>query len=53
MDNKVKVKSLISSRVVISVPDMRLRRVWEKKGAVKIIPFGLIYLFSLEQQRRF
>ena len=39
MDNKVKVKSLISSRVVISIPDMRLRRVWEKKGAVKIIPF--------------
>ena len=39
MEDKVKVKSLVSSRVVISVPDMRLRRVWEKKGAVKIIPF--------------
>ena len=38
METKVKVKSLISSRVLLSVPDLRLRRVWEKKGAVKIIP---------------
>ena len=35
METKVKVKSLISSRVLLSVPDLRLRRVWEKKGAVK------------------
>ena len=39
METKVKVKSLISSRVILSVPDMRLKRVWEKKGAVKTIPF--------------
>lgn len=39
MENKVKVKSLISSRVILSVPELRLRRVWEKKGSVKIIPF--------------
>jgi hypothetical protein len=39
MEDKVKVKSLVSSRVVISIPDMRLRRIWEKKGAVKVIPF--------------
>ena len=39
MENKVKVKNLVSSRVVISIPDMRLRRVWEKKGMVKVIPF--------------
>lgn len=39
MDKKVKVKSLISSRVILSVPDIRLKRVWEKKGAVRIIPF--------------
>ena len=38
METKVKVKSLISSRVLLSVPDLRLRRVWEKKGAVKVIP---------------
>jgi hypothetical protein len=39
MDTKVKVKSLVSSRVVLSVPDLRLKREWEKKGAVKTIPF--------------
>ena len=39
MEDKVKVKSLVSSRVVISLPELRLRRVWEKKGAVKVIPF--------------
>jgi hypothetical protein len=39
METKVKVKSLISSRVLISIPELRLRRVWEKKGAVKTIPF--------------
>lgn len=39
METKVKVKSLISSRVLISIPELRLRRVWEKKGSVKTIPF--------------
>lgn len=39
MEDKVKVRSLISHRVVLSVPDMRLNRVWEKKGTVRTIPF--------------
>ncbi len=39
MEKKVKVVNLISSRVNINVPDIRLSRVWEKKGAVKVIPF--------------
>ena len=39
METKVKVKSLISSRVLLSIPELRLRRVWERKGAVKTIPF--------------
>ena len=39
MENKVKVVNLISSRVNIDLPEMRLSRVWEKKGAVKTIPF--------------
>ena len=39
METKVKVKSLISSRVLLSVPDLRLRREWERKGSVKTIPF--------------
>ena len=38
MDNKVKVENLISSRVNINVPELTLRRIWEKKGAVKTIP---------------
>lgn len=42
MEDKVKVKSLISHRVVLSVPDMRLNRVWEKKGTVRTIPFDVL-----------
>ena len=39
MEDKVKVVNLVSSRVSINVPDVRLNRVWEKKGAIKTIPF--------------
>lgn len=39
MDKKVKVVSLVSQRVILTVPELRLRRVWERKGAVAIIPF--------------
>ena len=39
MEDKVKVVNLISSRVNIDLPDVRLKRVWERKGAVKTIPF--------------
>lgn len=39
MENKVKVVNLISSRVNINIPDIRLNRIWERKGAVKVIPF--------------
>lgn len=42
MENKVKVVNLISSRVNIDIPEIRLNRVWEKKGAVKTIPFDLL-----------
>ena len=39
MEDKVKVVNLISSRVNIDIPDVRLNRIWEKKGAVKVVPF--------------
>lgn len=39
MENKVKVVNLISSRVNINIPDVRLNRVWERKGAIRVIPF--------------
>ena len=42
MEEKVKIVNLISSRVNIDLPDIRLKRIWEKKGAVKIIPFDLL-----------
>lgn len=38
MENKVKVTNLISSRVNISIPESSVRYIWEKKGAVRIIP---------------
>ena len=40
MEEKVKVVNLISSRVNIDLPEMRLNRIWEKKGAIKAIPFN-------------
>ena len=39
MEKKVKVQNLISSRVNIDLPEIRLSRVWERKGAVKTIPY--------------
>lgn len=39
MEDKVKIVNLISSRVNIDVPDVRLKRVWEQKGAIKAVPF--------------
>jgi hypothetical protein len=39
MKDKVEVKSLVSSTVLLTVPELRLRREWEKKGAKKLIPF--------------
>ena len=32
MEEKVKVVNLISSRVNIDLPDVRLKRIWERKG---------------------
>ena len=40
MEEKVKVVNLISSRVNIDLPEMRHNRIWEKKGAIKAIPFN-------------
>ena len=39
MDKKVKVTNLVSRRVNVTLPEMRFRRVWETKGAVRTIPF--------------
>lgn len=38
MEDKVKIKNLVSGRVILTQPDLKLRRVWEKKNAVKTIP---------------
>jgi hypothetical protein len=39
MENKVKVVNLVSGKVSLNIPDIRLNRTWEKKGAVKTIPY--------------
>ena len=41
-DKKVIIENLISATVGINIPDLRLNRTWEKKGAKKIIPFGVL-----------
>ena len=40
MDKKVKVTNLVSRRVNINLPEMRFRRIWETKGAIRTIPFA-------------
>lgn len=41
MENKkVKVTNLVTGRVFIDMPERNFKRVWEKKGAVKTIPFS-------------
>ncbi len=42
MENKVKIKSLVTGGVTIIAPELRLRRTWEKKGAVKTIDFDVL-----------
>lgn len=42
MDNKVKIKSTVNHKVVIKDNDLRIKRVWEKRGAVKTIPFDAL-----------
>ena len=40
MENKkVMVKSTVTSRVGINLPDLKLKRTWEKRGVVRPIPF--------------
>ena len=40
MENrKVMVKSMVASRVGINLPDLKLKRTWEKRGVVRPIPF--------------
>ena len=39
MEDKIKVVNLVSARVNIDLPDVRLKRIWERKGAVKTISF--------------
>ena len=41
-DKKVVIENLVHATVGINIPDLRLNRTWEKKGAKKIIPFGVL-----------
>jgi hypothetical protein len=43
MENKqVMITNTTKSRVGINVPDLHLKRVWEKKGVKKPIDFGTL-----------
>lgn len=42
MDKPVYLKNLINSIVVIDVPDLHLKRVWERKGARKPIELNVL-----------
>ena len=42
MNTKVMVKSASNATVVMNVPSLNFRRVWEKKGATKPIPFEIL-----------
>lgn len=42
IDKKVMVKNETNSRLGINLPDIQLKRIWEKKGAIKPIPFDTL-----------
>ena len=37
MGKKVKIKSMVSGKVIVLNNDLRFKRIWEKKGTVKTI----------------
>lgn len=42
LNQKVLIKNLTEGRVGINLPDLRLNRIWEQKGAVKPIDFEIL-----------
>lgn len=42
MEKKVKVINVSNSRVVVNSPELRFRRIWERKGAVVSIDFDVL-----------
>ena len=42
MNKKVIIENKINSRVVIDVPSLNLRRIWESKGAKKPIDLAIL-----------
>lgn len=43
MENKkVMIKNMTNGRVVIKVPDLNLKRIWERKDAVKPVDFEIL-----------
>lgn len=41
-DTKIKIKSMTNGRCGINIPELRLKRTWEKKGAIKEIDFDTL-----------
>ncbi len=56
MERQIDVKSVVRGRICVVLPDSNFRRVWERKGTVKKVPFeilregmydqGVEYMFS-------
>ena len=42
MEKKVKVINMSNGRVVVNSPELKFRRVWERKGAVVTIDFSIL-----------
>lgn len=42
MNKKVKIKSLSGGQVIVKNDDLRVKRVWERRGAVKTIDFDVL-----------
>jgi hypothetical protein len=42
MDRQVVVTNMINARTGVNVPEMRFRRIWERKGAKKAVPFDVL-----------
>lgn len=42
MEKKIKVINMSNGRVVVNSPELKFRRVWERKGAVVTIDFSIL-----------
>ena len=42
MDNRVQIKNMVNSTVILTSPDLHFRREWNKKGQINSVPMDIL-----------